>query len=156
MKNSVTSALILLCLAFGACGKKNDTTTSPKAQIKLLTKIGKVSAGGTDTIFTYISYDNKNRISEIKTGSSIKAYNYTGDDLTSITYKDLSGTTLSTQLTFTYNSGIIAGGHAPNTNAALDYTYTYSVQNGQVINGPGQPSLAMSLRTRGIIWQAIN
>lgn len=141
MKSNYIPVIGLLCLAFTACSKKNEVTDD-KPKVKLLTKIAKVTTGGTDSTFTYISYDSKNRISEIRTGNNIKAYNYTGDDLTSVTMKDANGNTTGTVITFTYNNGIIAGAHTPNVNPVIDYTYTYTLSNGRVTrrNGPPQYS----------------
>ncbi|GAB3922716.1 hypothetical protein [Mucilaginibacter myungsuensis] len=140
MKKNILAMAMLLPMAFAACKKNTGSQPEPKAQVKLLTKIAKVTRGGTDTVYTYISYDSRNHLTEMRTGNTVKTYNYTGDNLTSITNNDLTGKVMSTVLTFTYNGNVIAGAHAPNSMPALDYKYTYNVVNDRITkrNGPTQ------------------
>jgi len=138
MKTQLITLTSIVCLALCACDKRKVVPyTSP--DLKFVSKIAKVVTGTTDTAFTYISYDSKNRISEIKTTNNIRTYNYTGDDLTSVTNKDTNGVA-GALITFTYNNGVVAGAHSPSSSPWLDYTYTYNVANGRVTkrNGPNQ------------------
>jgi hypothetical protein len=97
-------AILFICIAFALSGCKKDKPKLPDEQkipVKLLSKATEIS-NGTTTISTY-TYDDKNRITSIKTGSiqEIK-YSYKGEEIAAI---EVRSGNISNNSVFTYSGG---------------------------------------------------
>jgi hypothetical protein len=79
-------AILLICLAFALPGCKKDKPKAPDEQgiqVKLLSKVTEI-ANGVTSMSTY-TYDDKNRITSIKTGSTQEIkYSYNGAEIAAI------------------------------------------------------------------------
>ncbi|WP_290246065.1 hypothetical protein [Mucilaginibacter myungsuensis] len=132
MKLNLYYTSLLLLITFAACKKSTTTEPTPDPKpttktIKLLTRMAKVVEGGKDTVYTDITYDDRNRIRTIKTGITIKQYNYLGDELISLTRIDDQGKVMSTYASFIYADGVLTSGLASTT------AVTYEMSGGKVL-----------------------
>lgn len=78
--------ILMICMAFTLSGCKKDEQKEPDEQeipVKLLSKVTEISNGVT-RVSTY-TYDDKNRISSIKMGSTQETkYTYNGGEIAAI------------------------------------------------------------------------
>ncbi|WP_214226094.1 hypothetical protein [Pedobacter sp. B4-66] len=86
MKKQLTLLIVAASLLMVTCRKKSGSDEPEVKPVKLLSRIIEVSGFPTPTTkFTTFTYDDKKRISTIKTGSSsTTTYTYHGNDLFSI------------------------------------------------------------------------
>lgn len=89
MKKQLTLLIVTASLLLVTCKKKSGSDEPEVKPVKLLSRIIEVSGFPTTTTkFTIYTYDDKKRISTIKTGGTTTAtYSYHGDDLFSIETK---------------------------------------------------------------------
>jgi hypothetical protein len=97
-------AILLICMAFALSGCKKDKSKTPDEQdgpVKFLSKATETS-NGTTRISIY-TYDDKNRILNIKTGSTQEIkYTYNGAEIALI---EVRNGTIASNAVFTYNGG---------------------------------------------------
>ena len=97
--------ILIICMAFALSGCKKDKPKEPdeqEAPVKLLSKVTEISNGAT-SVSTY-TYDDKNRITSIKTGSTQEIkYSYKGEEIAAIEFR--SENNVSSNSVFTYSGG---------------------------------------------------
>jgi hypothetical protein len=82
MKISQLTLLIVLVVLLNACKKTGADKPATSKKLKYLTQI--ISTDGTTTYFTNYTYDDKKRLSTIKSDGATITYTYNGDDVISI------------------------------------------------------------------------
>jgi len=140
-------------LFLGGCKKSGgDSNLAPEVPktLKYLSRI--VHTVGTATDFTDYAYDVKNRLASVKIGGSITVnYTYDGDNLFSIDSRSVSGTNVARNYyEFAYQNGALKSGTRKiyaNDVLSRDYTFDYSVVNGEVTQTTQNPGAIVSSYT---------
>lgn len=83
MKQKLTLLIILICIAAISCKKEKSSQPSKEISLKLLSKI--IETKGTKILTTSLTYDEKKRISSIKSEKETLSFTYDNDDLITIT-----------------------------------------------------------------------
>ena len=121
MKTSLFAGLVVVLITFQCC-KKKETIIDDKPQVKLLTRV--VFAIGTNAVFKYYTYDDKNRLKTVKDGSTTTTYTYNSDELSIIeVINSASGPISKTE--FSYNSGKITQAVTKEPSRTKVYGYVY-------------------------------
>ena len=124
------SAIVLLA----SCKKSNNNTENPPVKkLKYLTRSTIVQ--GATTRFIDYTYDDKNRVSTAKIGTTTTTYTYNGNNLFSIEAVDQSaGYRKTTEHTYN-NDGSVSSTHDlvyRNNVLSSDIVYNYLIVNGRI------------------------
>ncbi len=122
--------ILIICMAFALSGCKKDKpkeADEQEAPVKLLSKVTEISNGAT-SVSTY-TYDDKNRMISIKTGSTQEIkYSYKSEEIAAI---EVRSGNISNNSVFTYSGGkpvkIIAKSYDGGTlQKEATYSFAYS------------------------------
>lgn len=125
---------ISIIALLASCKKSDKNSDTPQSKkLKYLTQVTIVQ--GTTTSFTNYTYDDKNRLSTMKSGDNTTTYTYNGNNLVSIEVAN-SSDSFRDVTAFTYaNDGTISSAHETiyrNNALSSDIVYNYLVVNGWI------------------------
>lgn len=133
MKRNTVILVLMISAGLLSCTKESKNDMAIDSREKHLIEIKEVK--GNLTTITTFTYDEKRRLSTIKTANELTTYIYTDDKLTGIDFKDGSMHHVS-EITYKYNypfQGVTKIYQADVLKRTLDYNYLSSLsQTGQI------------------------
>lgn len=129
MKQKLTLLAVLVCTTIISCKKDKNLQPDKEIPFKLLSKI--IETKGAKVLTTSLTYDEKKRISSVKSEKEILSFTYENDDLVMVT-RDYGELKLITKVTYSAHNPVSAIQNYVPDILGEPYLFEYHMDGGRV------------------------